>query len=150
MHGKASITVDMPPEEAQRRWLEFEQRPDGAARLAPIEVLQRKPGRSIGWRTAGGAAAKASGVVVLTAAPGDRGTELHLDLEYEVTGGAVGAAVKKLKGDEPLQMARDDLRRFKQLVEAGEIARSDGAPTGHSAESQPEQRPAQPVERANA
>jgi uncharacterized membrane protein len=82
-------------------------------------------------------------------APGDRGTEIHLELEYEVTGGAVGAAVKKVIGDEPLQMAKDDLRRFKQLVEVGEVVRSDGTPEGPSAEAYAHQRPAQPVESVN-
>jgi uncharacterized membrane protein len=67
-----------------------------------------------------------------------------------VAGGSLGAAVQKVTGDEPLQVVQDDLRRFKQLVETGEIARSDGAPTGHSAKLQPKQRPAQPLEHATA
>ncbi|MEA2356862.1 MAG: hypothetical protein QOI62_122 [Solirubrobacteraceae bacterium] len=148
MKAKASITVGKPRDEAQRRWREFEQQPGDASRLGPIEVLEETPGR-VRWRTIGDAEAKASGVAVFTDAPGDRGTEIHLELEYEVPGGAVGAALKKVTGDDPLQLAKDDLRRFKQLVETGEIARSDGAPTGHSAKLQPKQRPAQPVEYAN-
>ncbi|MEA2255551.1 MAG: hypothetical protein QOG35_1596 [Solirubrobacteraceae bacterium] len=149
MKAKASITVGQPRDEVQRRWREFEQQGGDASRLGPIEVLDEHAG-SIRWRTADRAAAKASGMALFVDAPGDRGTEIHLELEYEVTGGAVGAAVKKVIGDEPLQMAKDDLRRFKQLVETGEIARSDGAPTGHSARLQPKQRPAQPLEHAHA
>jgi uncharacterized membrane protein len=150
MNAKATITVGLPREEAQRRWRQFEEQPDAAARLGPIEVLQEATGRTTGWRSAEGADVDCSGVAVFTDAPGDRGTEIHLDLEYGVTGGPVGAAVKKVAGDDPHQLAQDDLRRFKQLVEAGEIARSDGAPMGSSAEAQPKQRPAQPAEPANA
>jgi hypothetical protein len=120
VHAKASITVGQAKEDVQRGWREF---------AGPTDP-----------RT----------VAVFVDAPGGRGTEIHLDLEYDVPGGAVGSAVKKVAGSDPLQRARDDLRRFKQLAETGEVVRSDGAPTGHSAKLQPKQRPAQPVEHANA
>src|SRR3712207_2552918 len=61
-------------------------------------------------------------------APGDRGTEVRLG------------------GDEPLAKRKDTLRRFKQLVETGEIARSDASPEGELAERKLKQRPAQPLE----
>ena len=81
-----------------------------------------------------------NGSVTFAAAPGGRGTEIHLELR---TG---SNPLRKVTGDDPLQVVRDDLRRFKQLVETGQVTRSDGAPTGHSAKLQPKQRPAQPVE----
>jgi hypothetical protein len=86
------------------------------------------------------------GEVVFRDAPGGRGTEIHVTVEDQAPAGPLGGAVRKVTGDDPLQVARDALRRFKQLVETGEIARSDGAPGGHSARAQPKQRPAQPVE----
>lgn len=51
---------------------------------------------------------------------------------YEVPAGPIGAAVKKVTGDDAHQRAQDDLRRFKELVETGEIARSEGAPTSRT------------------
>jgi uncharacterized membrane protein len=147
VHGKATITVRSTGEEAQRRWREFAQAGGGLARLAPVEVLDEHPGRSTGFRSTD---PDASGVAVFVDAPGGRGTEIHVDLEYGAPGGPVGRAVMKVSGDDPLQMVQDDLRRFKQLVETGEVVRSEGAPTGHSARLQPKQRPAQPLEPANA
>jgi uncharacterized membrane protein len=150
MNAHASITVRLPREEAQRRWRAFAQDTAGDARLAPIEIVREEPGRLTEWRTPEGADTRASGVTRFVDAPGERGTEIHVSLEFEAPGGALGAVAQKLQGDEPRQLVADDLRRLKQLVEAGEIARSDGAPTGSSAREQPKQRPAQPLEHAHA
>jgi hypothetical protein len=54
--------------------------------------------------------------------------------------------VKKLVGGEPLAKVKDDLRRFKQHVETGVIARSEGTPEGESADRKLKQRPAQPLD----
>ena len=51
----------------------------------------------------------------------------------------------KLLGEEPNQQLRDDLRRFKQVVELGEVVRSEGSPEGPSTRRQLAQRPARPV-----
>ena len=48
--------------------------------------------------------------------------------------------------EEPLAKAKDELRRFKQLVETGEVPRSEGAPEGEPAERKLKQRPAQPLD----
>jgi uncharacterized membrane protein len=76
-------------------------------------------------------------------APGDRGTEIHVDLDAR--GGGLGGVVRKVTGAGELAKVKDDLRRFKQRVETGEIARSDGAPEGELAERKLKQRPAQPL-----
>lgn len=143
----ASITISGTREEVQRGWQEFERSGGPHVRLGPIETVQEQLGSSTEFRTTD---PSATGIARFVDAPGRRGTEIHLELEYEVPAGAVGAAVKKVVGDDPHQMAQDDLRRFKQLVETGEVVRSEGAPTGHSARLQPKQRPAQPLEHANA
>ena len=78
-------------------------------------------------------------------APGDRGTEVHVDLEHETTGGKLGEAILKLTGKEPLSKAKDDLRRFKARVETGIVPRSEGSPEGELAERKLKQRPAQPL-----
>ena len=74
-------------------------------------------------------------------APGDRGTEVYLEVDAP---GKLGGIAGKLKGSDPRAKAMDDLRRFKQLVETGEIARSEAAPRGHAL-TQHLRRPAQPL-----
>lgn len=80
------------------------------------------------------------------AAPGGRGTEIHLHFEYSPPLGAVGAMVDKVRGGDPATAAKYELRRFKQLVETGEILRSDGTPEGQELPRMLKQRPAQPLE----
>jgi hypothetical protein len=119
MHAKAAITVHSPREELERLWRSSEYRPEYVA----------------------GAAA----AVTFTPAPGDRGTEIHIDLAYDMPGGKLGDIVAKHTGSAPLAKVKDDLRRFKQHVETGEIARSDATPEGEAAEHKLKQRPAQPL-----
>jgi uncharacterized membrane protein len=79
-------------------------------------------------------------------APGDRGTEIHVVLDRDAPAGALGAALQKVFGSDPLAKLKDDLRRFKALAETGEVPRSSGTPEGHAVERQLRQRPAQPME----
>jgi hypothetical protein len=72
-------------------------------------------------------------------APGDRGTEIQVDVES-------GGVLKKLTGDDPRAKAMDALRRFKAFVETGEVPRSDATPEGELAERKLKQRPAQPLD----
>jgi uncharacterized membrane protein len=119
MRARAAITVNRPREEVERLWQSAEYRPsyiDGA-----------------------------DAAVSFADAPGDRGTEIHVDLERDLPGGPLGEIVAKLTGKEPLAKVKDDLRRFKQKLETGEITRSDAAPEGELAERKLKQRPAQPL-----
>jgi hypothetical protein len=85
----------------------------------------------------------APGIVTFRPAPGGAGTEVCLRVEQE---SPVVDVARKAMGTEPYQRAKDALRRFKQLVETGEIARSDAMPEGETHEHMfPRQRPAQPV-----
>ena len=81
--------------------------------------------------------------VVFKDAPGDRGTEIH------VTVGSGGGPIGKLTGGITLAQVKDQLRHFKQLLETGEIPRSDGTPEGESVGRKLKQRPAQPLEEAS-
>ncbi len=67
-------------------------------------------------------------------APGDRGTEIHVEFDRP-----------RIKGMAREAKVKDGLRRFKAFVETGEIPRSDGTPEGEMAERKLKQRPAQPV-----
>jgi hypothetical protein len=66
-------------------------------------------------------------------------------LHYDVPGGRVGRALAKILGEEPEQQVRDDLRRFKQVMETGDVVRSDALPHGTDTRRQLVQRPARPT-----
>jgi uncharacterized membrane protein len=70
------------------------------------------------------------GEVTFRDAPAGRGTEVTVAMSNEIPLGAVGRTVAKLLGDDPDQQARDALRRLKQVLEAGEIATTEGQPSG--------------------
>ena len=120
MQGHAAITVNRPREEVEQRWREPEYRPSSID--------------------------DADAAVRFIDAPGDRGTEIHVDLEGSTPGGKLGEVIQKLVGSEPLAKVKDDLRHFKQRVETGEVPRSDGSPEGERVERKLKQRPAQPLE----
>jgi uncharacterized membrane protein len=120
MQRKAAITVLKPREEVQRLWRSSEYRPSYIQQV--------------------------DAAVTFTDAPADWGTEIHVDLDYEAPAGKVGEIVQKLVGSEPLARVKDDLRRFKQQVETGEIARSEATPVGESVGHKLKQRPAQPLD----
>ena len=84
--------------------------------------------------------------VTFRAAPGDRGTEIYVALQRAEPKGKLGEVVQKVVGSVSMAKVKDELRRFKQLVETGEIPRSDGTPEGESVGRKFKQRPAQPLE----
>jgi hypothetical protein len=81
-------------------------------------------------------------------APGDRGTELVVEFEHDPPAGDLGAAALKLTGRDLATRLSDDLRRFKQQVETGEVVRSEGSPDGHLLADHLKQRAARPLEEA--
>ncbi|WP_410612424.1 SRPBCC family protein [Amycolatopsis sp. lyj-109] len=109
------------------------------------EITEETPGERIAWRSTGEAAVPNAGTVWFTPAPDGESTEVHVVLAYEIPGGALGKAVAKYFGEEPHQQLDDDLRRLKQVLETGEVVRSDGAPWGKRARKEFPQRPAQPL-----
>lgn len=112
--------------------------------LAPEDEV-RRAFYGFAWSALDPAAVEAAGELRFVPAPGDRGTEVHLDHDPGVRGGRGGALVLKLSGRSPDQAINDELRRFKSLVETGVEVRSDKTPEGPSAYRQMVQQPAQPV-----
>jgi uncharacterized membrane protein len=74
--------------------------------------------------------------------PGGRGTIVKVAMEYYPPGGPAGTALAMLFNQSPEQQIYDDLRRLKQVLETGEVLRSDGSPDGAG---DVVQRPAQPL-----
>ncbi|GAA6524974.1 SRPBCC family protein [Intrasporangium sp. DVR] len=166
---RASVTVNRPPDEVYAYWRSFENLPTFMTHLESVtasegnrsrwvarapfgrtvtwdaELTGDEPGQRISWRSLPGADIDNSGTVHFAPAPGDRGTEVSVALHYDVPGGKVGQAVATLLGEEPEQQVRDDLRRFKQVLETGDVVRSDALPDGLQARNTLLQRHAQPV-----
>jgi uncharacterized membrane protein len=94
------------------------------------EVIKDEPGRLIAWKSLPGSDVHLAGSVHFDQLPGNRGTIVTLELNYEPPAGAIGLAFAKLIGQDPDKNAREDLRRFKQLMEAGEIPTIEGQPSG--------------------
>jgi uncharacterized membrane protein len=94
------------------------------------DIITDRANQLITWTSVPGADVDNSGFVRFTAAPEGRGTEVKVVIEYNVPGGAVTAAIAKVFGENPEQQVGDDLRRFKMLMETGEIAISQGQSSG--------------------
>jgi uncharacterized membrane protein len=169
LHVRRAITVRRDRDELYAIWRDFDRfgefmahveevRSIGAGRShwkarGPLgmtaeweaEITEDVPGERISWRALPGSKVHNEGTVRFVAAPAGQGTEIHLELHYEIPGGAIGATIAKLFGEEPAIGVKDDLRRFKQIVETGEIVRSDGSPEGPLSRRQLKQRPAHPL-----
>jgi hypothetical protein len=122
MGSRTAITVLGSPDEVRRMWQEASFRPEY---IIDIDAA-----------------------VTFRAAPGDRGTEIYVALQRAEPKGKLGEVVQKVVGSVSMAKVKDELRRFKQLVETGEVARSDAAPEGERAERKLKQRPAQPLEQS--
>jgi len=149
-----TVTINKPADELYRYWHNFENLPTFMKHLksvkvynekrshwianAPLgnsvewdaDILEDRENEFISWASVEGADVENSGFVRFQKAPGDRGTEVKVVLEYNPPGGALAAVVAKLFGEEPEQQIGDELRRFKMLMEAGEIATTEGQPSG--------------------
>ncbi|HEX8130055.1 MAG TPA: SRPBCC family protein [Pyrinomonadaceae bacterium] len=160
-----SIIINSTPEELYNFWHDFENLPrfmhhlesvkvegDGRSHwvaTAPAgttvewdaEITEDRPNELIAWRSLEGADVYNRGSVRFERAPGGRGTIVHVEIDYNPPGGKLGVAVAKLLGEEPELQVGSDLRRFKQVIETGEVVVSDGTIRGTGAT---EQRPAQP------
>ena len=93
-------------------------------------VIDDRENQLISWASVPGADVENSGFVRFQAAPPGRGTEVKVVLEYSVPGGGLTAAIASLFGENPEQQIGDDLRRFKMLMETGEIATTEGQSCG--------------------
>ncbi len=149
-----TVTINKPVEELYRFWHDFENLPRFMKHLKDVKVYDNRrshwianaplgasvewdaniindqENHLIAWASVEGADIDNSGFVRFQPATGGRGTEVKVVLEYNPPGGVVGAAIAKLFGEEPKQQIGDDLRRFKMLMEAGEIATTEGQPKG--------------------
>lgn len=163
--ARKSVTVNEPAEPLYRFWRDVTNLPrfmhhleavhpagDGRSRWRArgpagmrvewdAELVDDRPNQLIAWRSVPGASLQHAGTVRFESVPGGRGTTVTVELEYTPPGGVLGARVARLLGQAPEQQLQEDLRRFKQLMETGEIVVSEGVLLG-AAQSIPTRRPA--------
>lgn len=149
----AVITINRSAEEVYRFWRRLENLPRFMTHLRSVaatgertshwtvealgttvewdaEITDDVPGERIAWRAVEDADVPNEGVVTFAAAPGGRGTEVRVEIDYAPPAGKIGKAFAALLGVEPGQTAQQELRRLKQLLETGEIPTTDGQPHG--------------------
>jgi uncharacterized membrane protein len=116
--------------------------PQQVTKKAAVTVWRPREDVERQWRAFAPANAP-DGEIVFADAPGGDGTEIYLQVQEN----KLTAPALKAIGEEPYQKAKDALHRFKQIVETGEVVRSDASPEGETHQRiLPRQRPAQPLE----
>jgi uncharacterized membrane protein len=146
-----AITVDRSPDEVYHFWRKLENLPRFMAHLRSVEpidarlsrwvaegpagrpiewqaeITEDRPNAAIAWRALDGSDVLHEGVVRFLPAPVGRGTDVRVQMRYLPPAGKLGVAVAKLFGEEPSQQIAGDLRRFKQVLETGEVVHSDAS-----------------------
>jgi uncharacterized membrane protein len=116
-------------------------------RIAAITVNRSRDEVERLWGQQGPGSAEGIGAVSFAGAPGDRGTEIVVEIDQ--ASGKLASVVDTVSGAARRARVKDHLRRFKQIVETGSIARSDGTPEGEHAAGKLDQRPAQPLDQSD-
>ena len=148
------ITINKSPDECYRFWRNFDRFPEFMQHLEAVEkitdtrshwkakapigasveweadITADQPGELLAWHSIDGADVDNGGTVHFEPAPGGRGTVVRVEMQYKPPGGKAGALVTKLFGENPSQQMDGDLRRFKQLIETGEITTTEGQSAG--------------------
>lgn len=144
-----TVTVRKPRDELFSFWRDFTNLPQFMGNLEKIEpgtsegistwfingpmgkvfeietqIERETEGALIAWKSTEGSEVETEGCVTFEDAPGERGTRVSLIIKYNQPGGEIGKAIAKLMGVAPDIQARHDLKRFKMLMETGEIATS--------------------------
>ena len=154
VRARAAVTVQEPREKVFQFWRQFENLPRFMRHLILVEsrdgvqshwvaegpgktkvewdaeILNEIPNELIAWRSLPGSDVTSAGSVRFGDAPGDRGTEIRVELQYSPPAGIVGAYVARLFGREPEQEIQADLGHLKQFLEGGELATIAGQPHG--------------------
>ena len=159
IHVEQSMTIERTPWDLYSFWRNFEnlaqflhhvesvkvldekrshwtvRAPAGTTVEWDAEIINDEPNSLIAWRSLANANVDNAGSVRFVPGPEGRGTEVRVVIDYIPPGGVVGKWVATLFGKNPSHQIREDLRRFKRLMETGEIPTTEGQPTGSCARS---------------
>jgi uncharacterized membrane protein len=152
IHVEEAVTINRPIAEVYRFWRNFENLPKFMEHLASVatreagvshwvargpagmnvewdaRIVNEVENKVIGWQSLEGSMVSTAGSVNFDET--EHGTGVRVRLQYNPPGGKVGAAIAWLFGEEPNVQIREDLRRFKALLEAGEIPTVAGQTSG--------------------
>jgi uncharacterized membrane protein len=158
-----TVTIGKPAEELYAVWRDFTRFPEFMENADRVEdlgngrsrwtikapagttveivtmITEDKRGRAIAWSSEPGSDITTSGRVEFASAGPGRGTFVRLLMRYDPPGGILGKGIAKLLQREPHLQERRDLKRFKSLMETGEIA-TNASPSGRSSETPTEPR----------
>jgi uncharacterized membrane protein len=144
-----AVTIDRPAGELYQFWRDLTNLPEIMSHLEEVRVLEgnrshwvaqaagrrfewdaeihnEERDRLIAWRSLPGSEVDTAGSVHFERAAGGRGTVVRVNLKYNPPAGKLGAALAWTFGDSADQQVREDLRRFKQIMEAGEAPTTRG------------------------
>jgi uncharacterized membrane protein len=148
IHVRESIRLELPVAEVYRFWRRLDNLPQFMTHLERVtegadgrshwvasgpagfavewdaEIINEVENKVLAWRSLPGSSVVTAGSVNFRPARGARGTEVSVHLQYAPPAGRAGALVAALFGREPSHTIREDLRHFKQLLEAGELPRA--------------------------
>ena len=151
---QATFTINKPAEELYNLWHDVQQSPkwmEGIRSVTDLgngrshwvldlpnnlayqwdaEWTAEEPGKRLAWHTVGEGMAPAAGQITFEPAVNGRGTVVRVNQEFLLPGGKLSAALSGLFSRTPGGFVRENLRHFKQLAEAGEIATTKGQPAG--------------------
>jgi uncharacterized membrane protein len=125
-------------DDKRSRWLATG--PAGTRAEWVAEIVERRANELIAWQTVEEPTLYHTGKVTFQAAPRDEGTVVTVEMRYAPPGGPLGAALLKLFRKEPGQQVGDDLRRFKQVMEIGEVLHSDASAAPGVAAARPHEK----------
>jgi uncharacterized membrane protein len=153
LHAVSSVLVTRPAGELYAYWRDFNHHPRFMVHLESVtttlegrtqwtlsgplhshiewesEVVDEQPNKRIAWRTTEGSELPHSGVVTFEPAPAGRGTIVRVEIAYEPRA-AAAAVLGKVLGFSPQALLDQDLRRFRQLMETGELSTLEGQTSG--------------------
>jgi uncharacterized membrane protein len=151
-----TLTINRSREDLYEAWRNFTNLPQWMKHLKSVEVMgdrrshwvasgpagstvewnadisEDRPNEMIAWRSVEGSDVDHSGVVRFEPAPGNRGTMVTVEMRYSPPGGTLGSAVAAWFGEDPAQSIKMDLRRFKQVMETGEVITTEGQSAGRA------------------
>jgi uncharacterized membrane protein len=154
LSARASFTMNCTADEAYRAWRDFEEFPRFMRHVDSVrvvddvrsewtiagplgrkirwlaEIVEDRPGERIAWRSIGNSDVETRGAVEFRAQTEGRGTIVAATMEYAPPAGTMARNLFRVLGHDPEFAMREDLRRFKALVEAGEIPTIAGQPHG--------------------
>jgi short-subunit dehydrogenase/uncharacterized membrane protein len=161
VHIETSIAIERSPAELYAFWRDFKNLPlfmkdlesvtelgqgkshwvakaPGGARVEwDAEIYNEKENELIAWRSLENADVVNAGSVRFDESPEGRGAYVRVTLNYNPPAGQLGATLAQLLGADPAQLLKENLRRFKQLMETGEIATVEGQTSGRAKDATP-------------